>query len=216
LRRGRKIEAIKLLREAWSVGLLEAKEAVEQTPPAAATFEESNESRSKHPWLVVATVVALVWAFVTSVDAVGSAIVLAHASGYTKATFVIEKIDYSDDPEVGLVWGFRGTLPQARERMYAPKMLDAKRLGLAGLRAKFPLGSELEVWYNPDVTDTLFQHRTLRVVPYVSDLAGSERRRIGRWAAFGLAPYVGLALLGITIRRRGAERVGAAPLTSGL
>ena len=105
----------------------------------------------------------------------GSLIVLWHHDDYREATFVIGKVYFNDDAEAGLTWGFVGTLLDGDEEvsMYAPELADAKSLGYQRLRNMYPAGMQMKVWYNPDVTATLFQHRTLRIVPYTPDLVTS-------------------------------------------
>jgi len=120
--------------------------------------------------------------------------------------------------ENGVSWTLPGDVSDALRRgrkIEAIKLLRVARgLGLKEAKeavgsAMFPSGSELEVGYNPDVTGTRFQHRTLRVPPYVPDLRSVELRRIGRWGLFGVGPFVFLSWLGFAIRRRRAECEGA-------
>jgi len=220
LREGRKIEAIRLLREATGLGLNESKEQVERwmrqhrtepgfggspPPPSAA------RSGGGRGWILwVLCLIAFVWAFVNIITPLSALIVLSHLEGYRATSFRIESIDYYDNHDSGLYWGFQGHVPEEQTRLYAPDLADARALGLKGLRELFPPGSDLRVWYNPAVTDTLFQARTLRVIPYAEDLKASELRRIYRWLIYCLMPLV-LALFLSRRFRPASGRSGHCP-----
>ena len=198
LRNGRKIEAIALLREMEGVGLEAAKAMVEAhqgehpaEPREAPRHGEQARKRPRSTLLTLAVAVcSFVWAMVNVVSVVGSIIVLMHVDGYRKTTFTIEKLHHYDDYEAGLTWGFTGRLPDRNGRLYAPSLADAKSIGYRDLQAMFPPGTQMEVWHNPQVTDTLFQHRTLRVIPYTPDLAASELKQIMWWGEYCLLPLL--------------------------
>ena len=59
LKRGNKIEAIKLLREQTGVGLKEAKEAVDASGIEGPAESPGAITRAKVPWAIIAVVVAL-------------------------------------------------------------------------------------------------------------------------------------------------------------
>jgi len=205
LRNGSKIEAIALLRGMKGIGLAEAKAMVEahrihqaNRPPLAQRAtrgSERTEHKAKSVVLTLAIAVCcFVWAMVNVVDVVGSIIVLRNLDGYRKTTFTVEQLQHNDSHRTGLAWGFVGRVPDRSERLYAPTLTDAKSQSYSRLKAMFPPGTRMEVWYNPQVTDTLFQHRTLRVIPYTPDLAASEKKQIMWWVTYCLLPFL-LALM---------------------
>ena len=74
------------------------------------------------------------------------------------------------------------------------QLADAKALGYQKLSVMYPPGMQIKVWYNPTVTSTLFQHRTLRMIPYTQDLVQTELVVIYLWLLYCLLPFV-VALL---------------------
>ncbi len=178
-----KIKAIQLLREQRGIGLKEAKDIVDQYLShdefifsGTGNSMQKNDTKKKYkaPFLYLLIIAAFVWAIVNLVEVTGSIIVLWHHDDYREVSFVINKVHYNDDHEAGLTWGFIGSLPDSEARMYAPRLADAKVLGYQKLRKIYPAGMQMKVWYNPNVTATLFQHRTLRIIPYTPDLVSSE------------------------------------------
>jgi len=212
LRDRQKIKAIKLLREHRGIGLKEAKEIVDQYLEhceigfsGAETAVRKSDAKRKYKALFPGLLVlaAFTWAMVNIVEVVGSVIVLRHHGNYREETFVINKVHYNDDYEAGLTWGFVGRLSggERQIRMYAPRLADAKALGYQKLRKLYPAGMQLKVWYNPDVTGTLFQHRTLSIIPYTPDLVKSEVAVIYHWLLHCILPFVGALLVARAIRR---------------
>ncbi|BCR06199.1 hypothetical protein DESUT3_32680 [Desulfuromonas versatilis] len=197
LQGGRKIEAIRLLRETRGIGLKQAKQLVEaqQGPLPSGAGKRSWKSFLT----TLAVVAAFGWALATSVDAISSLIVLANLGGYRAETFTIGELRHDLLDEGGLLWGFTGRIAGRDERLYAPDLAEAKKLGFRGLKRLYPPGTEVPAWYNPQVTATLFQGRTLRVIPHTPDLKDSELKRFGRWVVNGLLPF--LLVLFLTRRR---------------
>lgn len=203
LRRGQKIKAIKLLREQRGIGLKEAKDIVDQYlssgkigMPGAGDRSgiERAEGKNKGLFRSLIVIAAFVWAMINLVEVAGSVIVLWHQDDYRETTFIIDKVHYDDDREAGLTWGFVGRIidREGEVRMYAPKLSDAKALGYRELRKMYPAGMHMKVWYNPDVTSTLFQKRTLQIIPYTPDLADTEMDVIYRWLLYCFLPLVGV------------------------
>ena len=206
LRNRQKIEAIKLLREQRGIGLKEAKEIVDQylaqgeigssgAPNAIQKSDARGKFRALFPGLLV--LAALTWAMINIVEVAGSVIVLWHHDNYREASFIVDKVHYNDDHEAGLTWGFVGRLSHDEKeiRMYPPRLADAKVLGYQKLRRMYPAGMQMKVWYNPDVTATLFQHRTLNIIPYTPDLVKSELAVIYHWLIYCLLPFAGALLV---------------------
>lgn len=188
LSRGAKIHAIKRLRRHRGIGLKEAKEQVETFVAFHPEFAVKTSKLGAISTVLV--VLAFAWALATSVDAISSLIVLAHIDGYRQDIFTIEKLRYDSDDEGGLTWGFEGTIAGQHERFYAPHLANAKDLGYARLRRRYPSGTRMQAWYNPKVTATLFQGRTLRVIPYIPDLKQSELHRFFWWIKNALIPLL--------------------------
>jgi hypothetical protein len=204
LRARQKIKAIKLLREQRDLGLKEAKEIVEQyTSQDKMIFSDAGKAiprkgakkNYKALSMGLLVVAAFVWAMVNLVAVVGSSIMLWHHDGYKEVTFTVRRVHYDDDAETGLVWGFIGNLPNGEARMYAPKLVDAKVLGYRKLRRMYPPGMQMKALYNPDVTGTLIQYRTINLIPYTPDLVRSELAVIYRWLIYCLLPFAGALLL---------------------
>ncbi|MBW2243043.1 MAG: hypothetical protein JRH01_13750 [Deltaproteobacteria bacterium] len=205
---GRKIDAIKMLRLGQGIGLKEAKEAVDayllssdpsqlRVPQGSVVAERVSDRRAA--WLVpVVVLVAIAWALINSVSLAASLIILANQEGYAEATFTVDKLLYGDDFESGLSWGLEGHIGGKQLRYYAPTLADGKALDRRGLAKAFPSGTELEVWYNEDVTDTLFQHRTLNLVPYSEStaLTVAEWATVRWWLQFCLLPLVIAFIIG--------------------
>jgi hypothetical protein len=213
---GKKIEAIKLLRAAQGLGLKEAKERVEayckqDFPQSEAANRKNLKKRQRKPGLktfILPGVVLLliVWAMVNIPRMAGNVIVLINREGYRKAIFTIHNVLYDNDPEAGLLWGFYGSLPNGKTlRMCAPELASAKSLGFSGLKSRFPAGTRMEVWYNPGVTDTFFQYRTLNVIPHNEDLASSELKGVIWWVTYCLFPLL-VVLIYASIREKRVSR----------
>jgi hypothetical protein len=208
LLRGRKIEAIKRLREARGLGLKEAKDLVEErlenlgnAAPESPQNAEKGRRKSGLKAFVIAGLVLIfiVWAMVNIPRLAGNVIVLMNRGGYDKTIFTIHDVFYVNDPESGLLWGFHGSLPDGvTVRMCAPELAPAKSLGFRGLKTRFPEGTRLEVWYNPGVTATLFQHRTLNIIPHTADLVQSEMKGIWWWLAYCLLPLLAVLIYAAT------------------
>lgn len=148
--------------------------------------------------------IAIVWAMVNIPRMAGNVIVLINRAGYDRTLFIIDDVFYDNYHDSGLLWGFHGSTPDGEPlRMCAPELAPAKSLGFSGLKKRFPKGTRLEVWYNPGVTDTLFQYRTLNIVPHTEDLVHSEMKGIWWWVTCCLFPL--LAVL-IFAGRRGKAR----------
>jgi len=147
------------------------------------------QSFLKH-WPTLMLGLALVWMLVNLFTPISSLIVLFNQAGYRAGVLTVEKIYHQKDFESGLVWGLHGLIADQSVRLYASELADAKRLGYAGLSRKYPPGSELRVWYNPEVTDTLFNHRTLRVLPYTEDLPATEIEQLFWWFKYCLLPFL--------------------------
>ena len=215
LLKGRKVEAIKRLREARGVGLKEAKALVEAglenlEDAGSAGAADANQGPRKPGlkvfFLPALVLVSIAWAMVNIPRMVGNVIVLTNRAGYEKTVFTVHDVFYEDDAESGLLWGFHGSLPDGGAlRMCAPELAPAKLLGSRGLKKRFPQGTRLEVWYNPGVTATLFQHRTLNVIPYTRDLLHYEMQGVWWWGAYCLLPLLA-ALMYASSRKKRTDR----------
>ena len=201
-----------MLREQRGIGLKEAKDIADQylshdeivlSGTGNTIPLKDAKKKKKDLFLGLLIVAAFIWALINLVDVAGSVIVLWHHDNYREATFIIQKVHYNDDHEAGLTWGFIGKLPEseAEIRMFAPRLADAKALGYQKLRRMYPTGMQMKVWYNPDVTATLFQHRTLRIIPYTPDLVNSELAVIYHWLLYCLLPFVGTLLFARAIKK---------------
>ncbi len=200
LRSGDRIEAVKRLRRLQQTGLKEAKDqidAYQRSHPGIA-----GKTGKKNLFLVLVLFATFGWALVTSVEAIGSLIVLAHLDGYRKQIFTIEKLHYSRDSEGGLSWGFEGRIAGRKARLYAPSLAGDGKPTYARLKKRFPPGTKIASWYNLDVTDTLFQGRTLRVIPFTPDLKNAELERFMRWVLRGLLPFLLILLLAVRLKER--------------
>ena len=208
-----KIKAIKLLREQTGIGLKEAREIVDQYLSNGIT--EFQDSKTNIPlkisvmppitlFLMLLVLTTFVWAMINIVEVAGSIIVLWNHSNYRETTFVINRVYYNDDSEAGLTWGFIGRLTDSEDevKMYAPRLASAKKLGYQKLRRMYPAGMRMKVLYNPGVTDTLFQSRTLRLIPYTPDLVSTEMAVIYHWLLYCLLPFVGALLFAHMVEKR--------------
>ena len=207
IKAGTKIEAIKELRLIKGIGLKEAKDLVDACesrlkndekaefasdkipPPASAAIQKA--VRGLLP--LILTVILFVWSMVNFVEVAGSLIIVANQAGYAKAEFIVKDVEFSSDPEAGLLWGLEGRINSADIKFSDPGMADGKSLGLSGLRKLYPVGREIAVWYNPKVTDTMFQGRTLRVILHSPDLVVTETQRLMWWVKFCFLPFVLIA-----------------------
>lgn len=198
LRDGAKIEAIKRLRQIRHIDLKDAKEQVEtyqRSHPDTSDFSPSTPpattpSSKKGLLIALTVIIAFGWAFITSLEAVSSLIVLANLDGYQADIFTIDKLRHDSDGEGGLTWGFDGKIAGHAERLYAPHLADNSRPEFRELQKLFPEGTAMQAWYNPEVTATLFQGRSLRVIPYTPDLKQSEFNRFIWWIKYALAPLL--------------------------
>ncbi len=211
LRAGQKIEAIKRLREEWAIDLSEAKRLVEQwegEPASPANTPPATHAPSPRlPLPALLLLLAFAWALVNAVTPLASLLVLFHLEHYRTAPFIVESLEYRDDPEEGLRWGLVGQVAGRHERLYAPSLADGHRLGYRGLQRQFPAGLELRVWYNPEVTDTLFQGRSLRLLPYSPNLRESELAHLYEWFGYCLLPLALIWGNAVVWERRQKEAV---------
>ena len=132
------------------------------------------------------------WAFVTTVILAGAIIVLWNQAGYEPAVFRVGQVYYSDDYETGLSWGFDGWIHEEKERFFAPELVSEKKPSYLALEKLFPAGMKLPVWFNPKVDRTLFQGRTLSVLPYREDelFQRVQVQRILWWLTCCLLPFL--------------------------
>ena len=214
LARGRKIEAIKLLREQRNIDLKSAKDTVEsyqkQYPEIiekkAKVYGYTPRAKTQKKFRDVAVTLSIVavfiWAFINIANVVAGIIIIMNQSGYIKTTFTVTKLMYTNHHDTGLRWGFQGELADGKAKFYAPDLADAETLGYPGLMKRFPPGTILDVWYNPAVTDELFQGRTLQVIPYTADLVESEIRRILWWVNYCLLPLIAILYLAFKLREK--------------
>jgi ribosomal protein L7/L12 len=203
---GKKIDAIKLLREERGIGLKEAKDVVEEylSRPefslSGAGYGASGgetDKRNKISFFSLLVIASFVWAMVNFVEVAGSLIILWNKDGYREETLTVSKVHHStDNRRSGLMWGLVGQLPGGEARMFAPRLVDAKALGYQKLRRMYPPGMQVKVLHNPSVTDTLFQRRTLRVIPYTPDLVKAEMAVIYRWLLYSLLPLAIMLFIG--------------------
>lgn len=197
---GNKLEAIRRLRHRRPMGLKDAKDLVESWSDVKAarsrrgpayvpgvTRVESGRPRWIGP---VALLLTFVWALVNSVGAASAVIVLLNADGYRPDTFIVESLIYRPDDEGGLIWGLAGSLSDGPARYLNPAMADGKKEGAAGLSRRFPPGTQIQVSVNRSVTDTLFQGRSLQVLPGDVDLRGVEASHLKWWLLNCLLPFV--------------------------
>jgi hypothetical protein len=141
----------------------------------------------------IAILASFVWLFINLVDVASSLIVLFNRDGYQRVGYLVTGIDYQHRRKAGLYWGFTGNIAGVTERYYAPTLVKDKKPGFLKLRKLFPLNQEMDVLYNPEVTDTLYQRHSLRVLPYTPDLAAVELERLAWFVKFCLLPF-GLVL----------------------
>ncbi|MGE4542500.1 MAG: hypothetical protein AB7D06_00190 [Pedobacter sp.] len=204
---GNKIEAIKRLRKTQSLGLKDAKNTVEawlagQSDLAAVPGKGARRAPQPNLLLALAVIVTFAWMFIHLIDVAGAIIVLSHQNGYRQGIFSVEKLRYDTDGEGGRMWGFEGQVAGRHERYYAPSLADADTLEYAGLRRRFPPGTQLTVWYNPRVTKILFQGRSLGVLPFSENLAATEIARLQWWSVYCLLPFVLVLGFAARIKKR--------------
>jgi hypothetical protein len=212
-----KVEAIKLLQEETGVGLAEAKSIIEdyliKTPPRKTDAEtttrqdipEERDTLEVKPYTMIQTILGLgvflsfMWMFVNSVILVASVLVMLNLDGYEKTIFTVESLSYTDDPEDGLRWSLKGDVEgnPARLADYAlteikniSSLADIKKISAQKLRQKYPTGTKIDVLYNPDVTDTFFQNRSINIILYTPDLGLSEKNNIINWLKNFLTPFL--------------------------
>lgn len=203
---GNKIAAIKELRALKGIGLKEAKDLVDECcmklkngEPIKIDVDSPGQPSEKlpavphkpfSPLLPALIIISLVWAVINLVEVAGSAIIVLNHQGYSKAVFMVKNVDYSSDPEDGVRWGLEGNINGEEIQFRDQRIADGKSLGLSGLRKAFPQNAQIDVWYNPKVTEVLFQGRTLRVLHYSPDLLGTEFNRFLWWFKFCFLPFI--------------------------
>jgi hypothetical protein len=181
--------------EKHSSALAEArKRMIDLFGPIARTRKHQPARKASGSWkrwlIPTLMVMTFVWALVTSVEGFSSLLVLTHLDDYRTGTFVIASVQRSSDGEGSMIWGFHGSIFGEPQKLFAPQLADAKNLSIGQLERRFPPQSELPVWYNAEMTDTLFQGRTLRVIPYSEDLKQSELNRLEWWLGYCLLPFL--------------------------
>jgi|CXWL01.1.fsa_nt_gi ribosomal protein L7/L12 len=188
LKAGRRLDAISLLQSARKIGLAEAK-----------SFVDAYGNPNGNPSVVkaVLVVIAVGWALISAVDSLGSLLVLVRSAQYRPGTFVVSRLLVTHlsggrNPSKEH-WELRGLVEGREERLSDPALVGAwiqRRSHERELRRRFPPGTEVKVLYNPEASDTLYQNRALRVLPFVDDLVADQSARVGHWLVFGLSPLL--------------------------
>ncbi len=207
LKQNRKIEAIKLLREETGMNLLEAKSAVEDflASNLQGAVKQKTSTVNKipelKPYTKVQTVLGLgvflsfMWLFINSIILLASIIILYNLDGYEKGTFTVSGLRYTNNAEDGLQWSLKGDVDGVPTRLADHSLADIKNISASRVSRKFPAGTEIAVLYNPAVTNTFFQSRSLDIIPYTPDLANAEKKRLIDWIKRCLLPFLGFSLL---------------------
>lgn len=126
----------------------------------------------------------------SSVPVVGALVVLGHHSGYEERLFIVDRVYHDNDPESGFVWGLEGSVIGEQVRLFAPELFPEKKPAYKTLLSAFPPRSKIAVWYNPKVTGTLFQHRSLNVFPQTENFIKEQILKILKWFVFCILPLV--------------------------
>ncbi len=140
-------------------------------------------------WAPIALVFTVAWALITSVDAVRSIIVLATADTYVHETFRIDKLYYSGS-KGSLVWQLKGYVRGQPEIYAAMENSGQRQPTERELKQRFPPGTQIDVWYNPDAIVSQLQSRSLRVLPFTANLRVPEIDRLIWWLTRGLLPLL--------------------------
>ena len=146
---------------------------------------------------------AVLWSLLNGFNAVNTALILSHASGYRRATFRINELVYdSGDSDSPTVWWAQGTIDgSGREAFDLRGYLNHRPQDQEDLDSQFVPGQELGVYYNPALPRDLMQGETLRVRPALSTIQQQEKPRL-IFLALGVVLPVAIAIsLGSRILR---------------
>lgn len=159
-------------------------------------------------WTIPYTIVnvgmflSVVWMFINTFVLVASLIILFNIDGYRPAELTVTDTYYVSDDEGGDSWGVHGTIDGTALRFSDPSLLPADGESPGRFMARnHPPGSTMMLLYNPDVTDELFQNRTLNVIVWSADPAAAETQRVLAWLARCLLPFLGFLFASWLMRK---------------
>lgn len=145
---------------------------------------------------------AFVWLFINLFVLLASLIILANVDGYRRVDFQVDRAYYVSDSEAGDAWGLRGRVAGTEMRFSDPGLLPSDGENpVRYMERQHPPGSTLPLLYNPDVTDDLFQGRTINLIPWSQDPATAERERVMAWLMRCLLPFAGFLLASWLMRK---------------
>jgi len=129
------------------------------------TLSDQNRGLHNNRYVLLAFYVGLVVAFGSSVIVYNAWRIFLNRHKYRPDVFVVDRVDYYPG-DVGYVpmWTATGTIGGVREN-FALMDSIAEPDDVNELRATFPVGTKIEVWYDPTATRTATQGRYLRVLP---------------------------------------------------
>lgn len=128
-------------------------------------------------WIVVLAFACL-WAFANSIVVVNTFVKSRAASGYRAASFVVTSVEYHPSKYVHQAgrrtwiparWWANGTINGTPERYSLPGELRREPQNQKDLERMVPPGRRFRVRYNPELTSTLVQGESLRVLAYAED-----------------------------------------------
>jgi hypothetical protein len=144
------------------------------------------------------SVLAAAWSFLASFGTAQSLRLLWHAGGYQPATFTVEELEYSDDPETRGFWA-KGRVQGAVETLTLRRILPRRPKSHGDLLTLAPVGATFQVLYNPAASQDSIEGEFARVVPYDADLGGTQRRTLRRRLHRAYTPLVVVAPLAVAV-----------------
>jgi hypothetical protein len=101
----------------------------------------------------------------------------------------VNRVYYQNDHENGFSWGLEGSVLGDKARLFASEIFPEKKPSYKTLLEHFPTRSKIAVWYNPKVTGTLFQRRSINVLPLTEDFPKEQYQQIFKWFMLCLFPF---------------------------
>ena len=133
------------------------------------------------------------WAFMWTFPLGNRILIISNESGYVRATFTVEHVRYTQDPDNALSWWAEGRVDGAGVTALDERFGLSARFpdpgGQRELERLVPEGTTFDVYFNDAMTSVILQGETLRVLEYSPTLWDDERDFRDAILLKGIGPF---------------------------
>jgi len=148
----------------------------------------------------LAVFVAFLFSWLWTLTFVNRVAIYRDREKYRPETYLVSRAEYYRDDEDGDSWWLMGTIA-SREERFVPRLGNTPLPRSAeDLLARYPIGTKIDVLYNPDATETLIQGESLRVLAAAPDFWQREARHRHRLGLRVLVPVPVALAIYLTVR----------------